>query len=421
MKKGPEKSDAKPRIELPLPKVVHDAFMPIPHRIGIEERDGGYYKDFVGYHVHDYSPRKKESQTDMPRLNRENAGFYLGRFIKNPVFDGVAEVLGIEGDPKKKGIYSPEFIAGMLDYAFSRMAYGSDKKINVFVCSIFGELFNGPSEIAERTMTFEEQKALILDIAKKRFGEYQAGCVNVVNIEDVEAHKPLLGLLKGTFDEEKGVSSPDVLAVEGDVKLNENASSLEIAQYLYKAVKENQVLQEVFKNLMPEGLQERTWGDKDDDDEEFVITPRICYGLTEISIRLWEILNGRFIHGGVDRQGKYDEVIEKIVRGKNGGYKKIPELQELFKLFEGKRFDTIHVDTERNPYKFRAERTIARIRLGIFAVLGLFLAVGANEAIDYAENSQAVAIKRIINSRLQHLFEEITVRLDNSSWMQLDV
>ncbi len=126
-------------------------------------------------------------------------------------------------------------------------------------------------------------------------------------------------------------------------QLSQRSSALEIAQFLYWACSQNDDVRKIFGDMRPEKL------DKNKSPESSK-----WYGLTEVAIRLRAILDGHHTHGGVNRQAVYDGVILKLIKGKTQKeYQAFRELYPLYKLLEGRQFNTVHINSQSNFQKLK--------------------------------------------------------------------
>lgn len=330
--------------------------------------------------------REREKQF----LTSTNHAFYIGKFIPKTAREKITNLLGWVKKSEKKDdktpasnerIYSEEYIAAALAYAFDHIAQG--EKVQFCIGRVLSEVINGTEDVAG-ALSLQEEKNLIYQIAKKRFGKTEKD-LNVVSFEDDHEHMDLIQSIKKdkSFLDSKskqqnngGESKIDPKIIE----ITKDSSSSDIAKVLHSAAEKHPSVMAEFQGMIPEKLE----------GEEAKIGKKYLYGMVEIAIRLREIIKGRSIHGGADRQGKYDAFITELIRGKQGRkYGKIPELQGLFTSLEDVAFEVLHIDTKNNPYKIAATVSNARWRLALVGALGLGAVGGAYQVGKFVERQEA--------------------------------
>ncbi|MCK9186386.1 hypothetical protein M0P48_03030 [Candidatus Gracilibacteria bacterium] len=317
--------------------------------------------------------------------------------------------------PKRKGerrdcIYSPEFIQASLEVLFGNLEEGEIAQIVMAPC--FSKYFNGVED-RELGLSDEEAKAFIMKIVNEKFPSSLAR-IEIHCVEEMPLHKELFQRVESAFDKKEGVC--DIERAFG--KKNDafkNPTSLDIARLLYRASRDNFELFQFFRNAAPGKLRP---------DYDAKPCPSDYYALAEVSVRLAEILNGRTIHGGADRQGKYDDFIKQIVEMANAGDEKPKRkknflfgLEPLIELFKGKRFETVHLDTGKNPYKMKVERTRAKTRLalgGALSAAAIVLPIAGGYAVSEMMKQHNVEQGReMMMDRLSEVLEGMCLTYDD--------
>lgn len=306
-------------------------------------------------------------------LTRENHAWFIGKIPKKK-------------STRKNSIYSDEFFEASLKFLFENIAEGERAQIIMAPC--LSKYFNGEED---RSMGLSESDAkdFIMKIVDKKFRKRKSD-LEICSVEDLPLHKNLFDSLESAFeggvlDPEKAFSGSDFwenssrAAQPEDESQPDNSektppTSLDISNILYQASKENVQLFQFFRHAVP-GKTRHEYDDPP--------SPSDYYALAEVSIRLAEILNGKYIHGGADRQVKYDELISWIVssanpeKGKPCKKRAILEgLEPLVEFFKGKKFEILHLDTAKNPCKLTRERTRARINILLTGLLSLAAVAG---------------------------------------------
>lgn len=344
--------------------------------------------------------RPSEKSTEVRQdLTGSNHAFYVGKFIPRTFREKLTTL--VTGKEKSR-IYSEEFYLMMLDEAFKRVKDGERPK--VVMAPQLSEIFNGEADI-KHALNVAEQRKLIQKLAKSRFGRED---VEVETVEDQPLHQPFFAELRAAINPETHeLDIEKALGAEELSDFSESPDSLEIARHLYAATKESDTLFKIFKHAVPGRLKEGEENESKDEEGEEERLPKHYYAMAEVAIRLADILHGVQIHGGAGRQNKYDEIIEKIIKGKKGGYKRIPQLQQLFDLMEGRLFETIHLNTASNFYAERRSATIKTLRLALGSMLGMAaLGTAFSQGVRYQEAKQARIDEMVKGSMQERLKNE---------------
>jgi hypothetical protein len=406
---------------LPLPDIVKDALT----------RPSNYV-EYVKYSVKVEGDKKEPEKRSWHLLNEGNHAFYLGKIIPPSFAD---KVKGLVGWGKvKTHIYTPEVIKGMLDYAFRHVKDG--EKVRLVIGSSLSELFNGPEDV-ENVPTLEKQRGLIQKIASKQFHKDESD-LEITSFEEDKAHMLLYQVLRENIDEKTGVvdvskalgsigteiesykkiatkidtskSIRDMVNICPEAFFQEyDPSSLRFAVILYHAFEEDDRFRSAIENTVPPRIKESD-------------SPSAAYyGLIEIAMRLSDISRGRFVHGGVERQEFYDQIIAKIIKGKDGGYKNIKALEPLFEIFEGKRFETMHLKTHENYYEVKKKTNMARFRLLFMATLALGSLGTAFGFGKYSEIRKQEQRQESVNSDLKKALKGVIVYDGPITTQEIDV
>lgn len=317
--------------------------------------------------------RESRSNRQPSEFETGNHALYAGKLKENVIGWRAlfAQVLG----NAEESIYDEPFYRGSLVYLFSQLR--PDQTARLVICPGLSEIFNGPEDI-KKALSPDDQIKWIYRLAKQEFSVATRE-LEVLNVEEIPEHQALFSALRDSIDPEAG--QPDLEKAYGNKEQNlteetgesDSANeadgrkkSLPIARDLYAAAHSeaeegdaNQLMQMLLETV-PRHLRLL---DKNPDLHPY-------YGLTEVAIRLTDILNGCFIHGGVGRQEKYDAIITNLILGKRGRFKDIKSLEPLFELLEGQRFETFHMNPDENIYKKEKNEQIGRLRKVMRLVLG---------------------------------------------------
>jgi len=376
---------------LPLPETFKDALIKPS-------------KD-VSYVSHTVKAQGDEDDTPS-KLDSNNHAFYIGKLMLLTKRQRLKRVLGWKNITDS--IYSKEFILASIEHLLSQVRPG--QRVQYVVAPAFSELFNGWEDF-KKGLDETQEVNYIKRLIKKHFKGRQDD-IDVVNVETLPHNQSLFEELRKHQNLETGLTDPAKAYNSTSYALDGNSDALDIARFLYQTKAKNDVLSKVFYGMIPAEIKgelkemnnELTdlriqLEDMNSDSETYsnpeertalqkLYTQKLedyrkardhysCYGLTEVASRLSEVLHGRNIHGGVERQGKYDDLISKIINGKNGSLKRQTDLDPLFDLFEGKRFETIHVTTKESYHEVKKKRNIARTRVSIYSVLAMGILLGA--------------------------------------------
>ena len=300
------------------------------------------------------------------RLASENHAFYVGKIIPPTTGEKIRGLLGW-GEVRER-IYSKESIAAMLDFAIAHK--GEGEKIRFVITPKVSELFNGFEDV-ECSLSIKEEIEFIRKIARRKFGLKEVD-LEVTDITENPLHSHLFEQLNASVSENTGKINPEVAFRKNSISyFSDNPDSLEIARCLYNALKNNKEsnLSEIFHGTMPKEIREKV---KEDENP-----PEAYYGLAEVAMRLAEIaFSENIIHGGTGRQKKYDYIIEGLIKGKGGRFRDIKELEDLFKILEGKSFATIHIKDDENYYSIKKRSNLVRARLALTTTLALGAGAG---------------------------------------------
>lgn len=355
-----------------LPTVVSNAYRYIVESDTLDIDDKGIsYKKL----------RNPKQQPELEKINDRDRVIYLGKIFRERILRKVMCFgVGIKEDNR---IYNEEFLKTTLGYALAETPPGGT--VRIVIGLVLSELFNGEQDILEQTYTLKEEKELLAVLAITN-EEYRGHNLEIVSMEEMPQNAAIFKRLRESIDPETHVLNMEkAYGLAKPPKLSEQSDALEIAQFLYWAIQQNAELKKVFFKMRPYKIKEKEHGEVSN-----------YYGLTEIAIRLREILSGTYIHIGVARQAIYDEIIDKIVRGRNsqGKFSKIKELYPLYDLLEGKSFHTVHVRKD-NYYERKIQGNCAFTRLCIYGTLIAWACAGVKIAVDRMDPERNVKNHKI--------------------------
>lgn len=219
-------------------------------------------------------------QSDTNLFIDENANWYIWKMFKD-----------------KESIYSESFLVWSLWYLLWKLKPWS--KIVIQICRSVSELMNWKDDI-EWTLSFEEQKALIISLVRKYHGSYFNDCsiedkLNIIEMKD--NNKDLFYILASEWIE--------WLCCNTKPKLDhENFTSKDIAKYLYRVARND----DLFLNKLIETKPKRLRSNNG---------PSDYYGMIEISVRLTDYLKWIRLQWWELRQNRYDSIIKEILFGRS--------------------------------------------------------------------------------------------------------
>ena len=298
-------------------------------------------------------------------LTSENHAIYIGKYLPLTPGEKMRRFLGWGKVPER--IYNEEMILGALDYAFAHVQKG--QKVRVVVCRILSELFNGTEDVTQ-ALPVEAEIKWIYKLAQKHFKKGKEH-LEVVALEKDPLHEELFKRLEDMGDVRTNqMEMSEAMYSEDPIAYSPSMSSLELARALYQAQEESSNFRQALKRTVPERLQLF----ETESDEDASLTN--YYGLIEIAIRLKEVLNGRFLHGGVDRQEKYDKILRKILYGKFQDSQAIKSIQSIALQGEKKTFGQMHLVSEKNIYRRQVDRNRARLRMAFYGACTVLATTG---------------------------------------------
>ena len=311
------------------------------------------------------------------QINGQNHAVYIGKIPKErskwrEIFDMPDE---FQYEPK---LYTREVITALT----KGIAYYAEPgtKIRFVICRALSELFNGTNDV-ENSLTDEEETKLIREEAKRILRN--ADMVEVVSMEG--EHKAFFDILRRSVDSQTGKVDPKK-AFEGE-EVSDSPNTLLFAKAIYAEALASADFRERIRQCVPSRIK---YGLQTADDQ---LTSEECYAISEIAIRLADILNGRFIHGGVDRQGIYDGIIQNIIRGRSVG--------KLKQHFTDKHFEVVHLVGKENPYDALRKRTNARIRAVVQLSFPLLLVAAGVAECTAIEHRKELAAEEALTVKME--------------------
>lgn len=333
--------------------------------------------------------RQKDETDATGEAEPRHLDVYIGK-MRLTFGDRIRRFLGYR--PTNTYKYSPDFVERVGEF------YHKNKKIptlRVIRARKLSELFNGPADVKE----------CISDAAQAKM--IRKHNVSTEAIEAIPEHRSLFERLEESLDEESKTVDIHRAYASETIELSNPPTSLQIAQLLYKAAFTDDVKNNLLRKLLLKTIPERLT--RDLSPEELV--QRCGYGLTEVAIRLTAAINGHSTQGGVDRQRKYDDIINGLIQGRRGPFKHYDTLKLLFTFTEGKRFETIHFDTDANPAVVRNVRKGTRRRIAAWGMAGLTTLTGVWQG--------ARAFERAIhNDRVEVVDEAIDEELKEADFYE---
>ncbi|MFA7718073.1 MAG: hypothetical protein WC875_05140, partial [Candidatus Absconditabacterales bacterium] len=202
-------------------------------------------------------------------------------------------------DKKNETIYSKEIILGGVEYLCKKV--GNDQKIIIQLRPDLSRYFCNRDQKKKNddVLTFQQEEEKIEKLIKKYF-KRRAERIQIVNISDT--YPEIFNLLRQNGRKGLEIDNPVVRA--------ENISALSIAQYLYQVSQKNKKFMEMLYNTKSDKQKQEDTKPIGENESDY-------YALVEVAIRLYEILKGINIQGGIDRQTKYDKIIGGILYGKD--------------------------------------------------------------------------------------------------------
>lgn len=306
-------------------------------------------------------------------LNSHNHALYFGKIVPLSVGAKIWRIIGGEKRVKHPA-YTEEAISGGLDFLFENL---SENEAAVVVVGYgLSEYCNGKSSV-EKAMSLPEEIALIKKLAGNRK-------IKVVNTLD--EHPELKTALENA-EKDKSTGQIVIDSVFANSALpatiDENITALQVAHMLYLATQDCPKLLKDMKALPTDELKTRRATDNE------TLDPIDAYGLFEIAMRITDLIRGRIYQGGIDRQGKYDGIINQLLEGGGKFYSSSTALKPLLAYLKGKRFGTMYINREKNFHEKKAVQTRARTRTAIFATLGLgMIAGGVKEMEELQERAE---------------------------------
>ncbi|QQR54301.1 hypothetical protein IPG41_03790 [Candidatus Peregrinibacteria bacterium] len=280
----------------------------------------------------------------------------------------------------------------LVNYAFEQNQHGV---VNVLLGPQMSEWFNGEA-LGEDTdyLSPQEQKRHLENLFRK---ELQLGLekVNIQFLNEENRHRPLFTQIEALTHTIP--ITPEALFTGFELRPldpTSNELSYQIAGRLFQVAQANPALKGEFLRTVPPGASRVSREAVEDVDPDSAGWGSAGYGLCEVAIRMADLIQGRGIQLGVDRQGKYDAIIQKFLKHANQSQQSYPQFKELYDLLKGKVFRPIRLNTKENFFKKKKEQIQARIRSGIHALGVLTLVIstyrlGRHQGEQNEEEAQA--------------------------------
>lgn len=296
-----------------------------------------------------------------------------------------------------------------MDYGFKVLQPG--QKLKFAVATEVSRLFNGEEDLNGFMSAKDEIERIkkIADGMNFHPRERSSRDLEVVDLAQDPAYSDLVQACKANIDPKTG--TVDVTKAFGfeegkTPELAEKPTALQLAKFLYWISEINDDFAEDVFNMRPERLKKSE------------IESTKYYGLFEVAQRLKAAISGEIYHGGADRQGKPDTMIQRLIKGKHGGYGHIKELEPLFKVLGGTRFETLHVDSKDNYYRNRAKKVTAQTRLLVYGALGLATSFGlVNKVADpYFEQKADESAEADADAYIKDKLNDTYFSADGGKW-----
>jgi hypothetical protein len=306
-----------------------------------------------GLHFSRYPKLPKGERISDKPLREGNHVIYMGKYIPPSVR---------ERGEVSKPLYDRAFVEAALDLGFSKM--WGDGPLRMAICPDFSEFFNGEEDV-KRALATDKHKEMIRAVAARLNREgFRSPCpIDVVDLAELPEHRELFEAFRSGVGED-GFFSPNQAFAQGSSDIVSNEStSYDLAEVLHQVVStaaKDSRFMEHLKECVPPRHRDR---------------PNSHYYVVgEVAIKLWDVLNGRAIQIGADREWKYDRITKNIIGGHYGEV-------DLSALFSEESLTTAYIDTERNYHKLAQIRRRARTKIGaILGLIGLVSMGGARGA-----------------------------------------
>lgn len=367
---------------VPLPEIVKTATMRLPGRT-------------PGNWVSRRNLRGEHLKNNEQFLTEQNHAFFIGKIRRLGISERIKRLMNFGN--VDQGIYDINSILAMLDYLSDVL--GKGEKTQVIVCPELSGIFNGEDSM-DGHYGPDEEIELIYDIFKSL--KKPRDLITVSRLEDLPNHKHLIQELRKNNGNLSTVFAYD--ENEYDVPCKSGVlSSFEILGLLHKTYLSSDAFSKIVNKTLP-----RSFNSLPDEERK----KRAGYALTEIAVRLSEIAAGRYIHAGMNRQVLYDDVISKILKGKNGNLKDCEDLYPLFDCLKEKPFETLRLREENNFHDVKAVRKRARLRFSIYAAGALTVASGIYAKGRHDESTHIALIEADNDTWLASQLKDVTFYLD---------
>jgi len=271
-------------------------------------------------------------------------------------------------DEDSTGIYRKANVKGLFHHGFSNIRPG--ETLQIYFTRQLGEYLNPQRQNTVRGKeAANTQRALLQKIGKEtlKLSPASEATFQISALEDLPQHQRLFSALEKYYTGSHKVTYLSQVFKDTENMPFDTKDSYDIARYLYWRTQKHTYLAKLFAKMVPDQVKGSELGK--------------YYPMIELAIRIWELIHGQHVQGGMERQMKYDPFILALIDIdyiRNATLKKelgkVPEvLPELKEALAGTTFQAAYLDSLSNAFIDQEEykKEAQKIRKIITKYLGI--------------------------------------------------
>ncbi len=319
-----------------------------------------------------------ENYREKIAFTNKNGAIYLGRIPKTR-------------EQKKVSIYNRESLKRMIAEIFPKIADG--EKLTIFDGSEVGNII--ASDVDEVYLQGQEVIDFLEDIAD----EVEPNWSSKIDVKQWNGSHPQL------FTTLRKDSIDDFIVIDQEPALSENTTSLEIFRFLSWIIhtEDGKTIAQLAEDTIPKQRKEKA---------DINLSTDRLYALCEISCRIVDLMNGRYIQGGVWRQALYDRLLVYIVTKKFTKDTPMWRLQQhilvspdVHKFIGFYYNDDVGIINQEKKIKQKNTRSTIR-NAWLIALFSLMSVLGYKQVSNYKEN---IRLKNANEQLIKDLIRETSI------------
>lgn len=203
-------------------------------------------------------------------------------------------------DEDSTGIYRKANVKGLFHHGFSNIRPG--ETLQIYFTRQLGEYLNPQRQNTVRGKeAANTQRALLQKIGKEtlKLSPASEATFQIFALEDLPQHQRLFSALEKYYTGSHKVTYLSQVFKDTEDLPFDTKDSYDIARYLYWRTQKHTYLAKLFAKMVPDQVKGSELGK--------------YYPMIELAIRIWELIHGQHVQGGMERQMKYDPFILALI------------------------------------------------------------------------------------------------------------